>query len=326
MEQTNKFNIYSHVTDKIIADLEKGVRPWQKPWNSAHTSGRIVRPRRHNGLPYNGVNILLLWSEAYDKGYQSPTWMTFRQAQEYGGHIRKGEKSCTVVYASTFSKAETDETTGQDIEKDIPFLRGYRVFNAEQIEGLPERFTVQPEGSSLSKPERLDLVDQFIRNTGADLRHGGDRAFYAEKADYIRMPRIEAFKDPESYYGTLTHELTHWTKHKSRLDRTFATDSNAPRSFGDESYAKEELVAEIGSAFLCADLGITPDVREDHAAYIGHWLKALKDDRKLIFSAAAHAGRAADYLKDLQSKVTCTPTLPTTTVQPSLSTTTPAQH
>jgi antirestriction protein ArdC len=326
MEQTIKFNIYSHVTDKIIADLEKGVRPWQKPWNSTYTDGRIVRPRRHNGLPYNGVNILLLWSEAHDKGYQSPTWMTYRQAEEYGGHIRKGEKSCTVVYASTFSKTEQDETTGKDIEKDIPFLKGYRVFNAEQIEGLPERFTVQPEANELSKPERLDLVDQFICNTGADLRHGGDKAFYAETPDYVRVPRIEAFKDPESYYGTLTHELTHWTKHKSRLERTFTTDSTVPRSFGDEAYAKEELVAEIGSAFLCADLGITPDVREDHAAYIGHWLKALKDDRKLIFSAAAHAGRAADYLKDLQSKVTCTPTLPATAVQPPSPTTAPAQR
>lgn len=318
-------SVYDLVTNKIIADLETGVRPWQKPWDSDHTHGRIVRPRRHNGLPYNGVNILLLWSEAYDKGYQSPTWMTFRQAQEYGGHVRKGEKSCTVVYASTFSKTEQDETTGKDIEKDIPFLRGYRVFNAEQIEGLPERFLFKPETEALSKPERLDLVDQFIRNTGADLRHGGGKAFYAEKADYIRVPRIEAFKDRESYYATLTHELTHWTKHKSRLDRTFVTDSTVQRSFGDEAYAKEELVAEIGSAFLCADLGITPNVREDHAAYIGYWLKALKDDRKLIFSAAAHAGRAADYIKDQQSKIACTPTPPSTSAPLALPQTSPTQ-
>lgn len=304
MSQAKQQNIFDRVTNKIIADLEQGVRPWQKPWSSTHTDGRIIRPRRHNGMPYNGINILLLWSETIDKGYQNPTWMTFQQAKEYGGHIRKGEKSCRVIYASTFNKTETDNKTGQEVDKDIPFLRAYHVFNAEQIEDLPERLLLKPEQSDLSMPQRLELVDQFIRYTGADIRHGGGKAFYAEKADYIRMPSIEAFKETENYYATLTHELTHWTKHNDRLARDFGRVR-----YGDEGYAKEELVAEIGSAFLCADLGITPEVQEDHAAYIQCWLKALKNDKRLIFKAAAHAARAADYLKDLQAQVGNTPTL-----------------
>jgi antirestriction protein ArdC len=295
MSKDNKVNIFDRVTQKIIADLEQGVRPWQKPWSGDNAAPRIVRPRRHNGEPYNGVNILLLWDAAINNGFQNPIWMTFLQADEYGAHVRKGEKSSFVVYANKVTRTEPDAKTGEDIERQIPFMRGYNVFNVEQIEGLPETFLLKPELPSISSVSRLENVDHFIKNTGAIIRHGGDRAYYAEGSDHVQMPTIEAFKDGESYYATLAHETTHWTKHETRLNRDFGRFV-----WGDEGYAKEELVAEIGSAFLCADLGITPEIREDHATYIESWLKALKNDKKLIFTAAAHATRAVEFLKSKQ--------------------------
>lgn len=296
MSNDTRQSIFDRVTQKIIADLEQGVRPWQKPWSGDNAASYIIRPRRHNGEPYNGVNILLLWDAAITGGYQNPTWMTFKQADEYGAHVRKGEKASLVVYANKITKTETDAATGKDVEREIPFLRGYHVFNVEQIEGLPEKFQSKPAvpvaPSSIS---RIENVEHFIRNTGAVIRHGGDKAYYAEGSDHVQIPFIDAFKDSESYYATITHEVTHWTKHKSRLNRDFGRVV-----WGDEGYAKEELVAEIGAAFLCADLGITPEIREDHAAYIDHWLKALKNDKKLIFTAAAHASRAVEFLKAKQ--------------------------
>jgi len=161
---------------------------------------------------------------------------------------------------------------------------------------LPAHYYGQPE-NPLPLSERLEQVESFIAQTGADIRHGGNSAFYAPSKDLVQMPPFEAFKDKESYYATLLHELTHWTNHKSRLDRSF----NAKR-FGDHGYAREELVAELGAAFLSADLGITPEVRDDHAAYLGDWLKILQEDKRAIFSAAAHAQRAADYLQGLQER------------------------
>ena len=307
--EENKLNVFDRVTQKIIADLEQGVRPWQKPWNGDNAAHRIVRPRRHNGEPYNGVNILLLWDASINGGFQNPTWMTFMQADEYGAHVRKGEKSSFVVYANKVTKTETDEKTGAEIEKQIPFMRGYNVFNVEQIEGLPEKFLLKPEPPAVSPTVgRLESVDRFIKNTGAIIRNGGDRAFYTQGSDHIQMPFIDAFTDAESYYATLAHETTHWTKHETLMNRDFGRIV-----WGDEGYAKEELVAEIGSAFLCADLGITSEVREDHAAYIESWLKALKNDRKLIFTAAAHATRAVEFLKSKQpvivteAKIVATP-------------------
>jgi antirestriction protein ArdC len=296
MAYETKPSIFDRVTQKIIADLEQGVRPWQKPWSGSNAAPRIIRPLRHSGEPYNGVNILLLWDAAINSGFQNPTWMTFKQAEDYGAHVRKGEKASLVVYANKITKTETDTETGKDIEREIPFLKGYSVFNVEQIEGLPETFLLPPQAPV--EPcgiSRLENVEHFICNTGAVIRHGGDRAYYTEGSDHVQMPVIDAFRDSESYYGTLTHELTHWTKHTSRMNRDFGRVV-----WGDEGYAKEELVAEIGSAFLCADLGITPEVREDHAAYIESWLKALKNDKKLIFTAAAHASRAVDFMKSKQ--------------------------
>jgi antirestriction protein ArdC len=292
---TDRKDVYTRVTDRIIADLEKGVRTWLKPWKAEHAAGRISRPLRHNGTPYQGMNILLLWGEAMDKGYTAPIWMTYKQAQELGAQVRKGETAALVVYANKLTRTETGES-GEEIEKQIPFMKGYSVFNVEQVDGLPAHYYAQPV-NPLPLADRLDYAEKFLANTGAQIRHGGNRAYYSPAQDAVQMPPFEAFNDKESYYATILHELTHWTSHKSRLDRSF----NAKR-FGDNGYAREELVAELGAAFLSADLGITPEVREDHAAYLAHWLKALKEDSRAIFSAAAHAQRAADFLQGLQKE------------------------
>ena len=289
-------DVYTRVTDRIVSDLEQGVRTWLKPWSAAHAEGSITRPLRHNGLPYRGMNVLLLWGEAMAKGYAAPAWMTYKQALELGGQVRKGEKGSLVVYANAITRTETNEK-GEDVDREIPFMKGYTVFNVEQIDLLPAQYYGKPD-KPLPLVERIGHADRFMTATGATIQHGGNSAFYAPGRDLVQMPPIEAFRDKESYYATALHELTHWTSHKSRLDRSF----NGKR-FGDDGYAREELVAELGAAFLCADLGITPEIRDDHAAYLGHWLKVLREDKRAIFSAAAHAQRAADYLHGLQPSV-----------------------
>ena len=287
-------DVYSRITDKIIVDLEQGVRPWLRPWNAEHAAGRISRPLRHNGIPYKGINVLMLWSAATVKGYACPIWLTFKQALELGGNVRKGETGELVVYANSVTKTETNEK-GEEIDREIPFLKGYTVFNVEQCDGLPAHFYAKAEAPALSPAVRIEAADHFLAATGADIRHGGNRAFYAEGADYVQMPPFETFRDAESYTATLAHELTHWTKHDRRLARDLGRVK-----WGDEGYAREELVAELGSAFLCADLGITPEVRQDHAAYIASWLEVLKGDKRFVFSAASNAQRAVDYLHSLQ--------------------------
>jgi len=191
-------------------------------------------------------------------------------------------------------------------------MRGYTVFNVEQIDGLPAHYYATAQAPTLEVAQRIEHAEEFFRNTGAVIRHGGNKAFYAIGTDQVTMPPFEFFKDSESYYATLSHECTHWTRHPSRLDRDLGR-----KQWGDEGYAKEELVAELGSAFVCADLGITPEVRDDHAAYIGSWLKGLQNDKRFIFSAAAHAQRAVEFLHKLQPKPapTSTPT-PTPTPPP----------
>lgn len=290
-------DVYTRVTERIMADLEHGVRPWQKPWSGDIAAERVTRPLRANGVPYRGVNILLLWGEAMTKGFGSPIWMTYNQAHEIGAQVRKGEHGALVVYANTFTKTETDRETGEETERSIPFMKGYTVFNVEQIEGLPEHYYTKPMPPTETKEARDARLEAFFRAANAAVRHGGNRAFYALDADYVQMPPFVAFRDGESYYATLGHEITHWTRHPTRLNRDFGR-----QQWGDEGYAKEELVAEIGAAFLCADLRITPEVREDHAAYIGSWLKVLNHDKRFVFVAAAYAQRATDYLHELQPK------------------------
>jgi antirestriction protein ArdC len=223
-----------------------------------------------------------------------PIWMTFRQASELKAHVRKGEKGSLVVYANSITCTEEDDD-GEEAEHEIHYMKGYTVFNVEQIDGLPEHCYGKPD-AQLSTVERISHAEAFFRATNADIRYRGDRAYYSYDGDYIQMPVIEAFRDAESFYATLAHESTHWTRHPSRLDRSFAR-----KAWGDAGYAREELVAELASAFLSADPGITPEVRDDHAAYIASWLTVLKNDRRAIFSAAAHAQKAADYFHGLNT-------------------------
>jgi len=286
-----KQSVYEKITARIVADLESGVRPWMKPWSAEHAAGRITRPLRANGVPYRGINILMLWATAMECGYAAPIWMTFKQALALGAHVRKGERGTLVVYADTITRTEIDHGTGAESESVIPFMKGYTVFNVEQIDGLPAHFLATPQAPVLDPVQRIAHAEAFFAATGADIRHGGTMACYAVTHDHIRMPPFETFRDAESYYATLAHECTHWTRHPSRLDRDFGR-----KRWGDEGYAVEELVAELAAAFLCADLQLTPEVRQDHASYIASWLKVLKNDPRAVFTAASHAQRAADYL------------------------------
>jgi antirestriction protein ArdC len=293
---TEKLDVYSRVTDKIIADLERGNLTWLQPWQAGgHKAGAVSRPLRAGGIPYRGVNVLMLWAASIEKGYNCPLWLTYKQAAELGGQVRKGEKGSLVVYANSFTKTGTDEQ-GAEVETEIPFMKGYTVFNAEQIDGLPAHFyaAVPPLDNDIA---RLESAERFFASTRATIHHGGNRAFYSPDRDIVQMPEANTFRDAESFYGTLAHETIHWTRHASRLDRDLGR-----KRFADAGYAMEELVAEIGAAFLCADLGITPETRDDHAAYIQSWLKAMKGDKRAIFTAASHAQKAADYLNGLQPK------------------------
>ena len=296
-EAEDRRDVYERITARIVADLERGVRPWVQPWQSG--AGKVVRPLRFNGVPYAGINVLMLWSVAYECGYASPFWMTFKQALDLGGAVRKGEKGSLVVYANRVTKTETTDA-GEEIEREIPFMRGYTVFSTDQIDGLPEHYYAKQPPRFDNPVQRIDHAEAFFAATGADIRQRGGRAFYRQDGDFVQVPPIEAFPDAEEFYSTLAHEMTHWSKTPQRLNRDFGR-----KRWGDEGYAMEELVAELGAAFLCADLDLVPgagaEVREDaHASYINSWLKVLKGDKRAIFTAASHAQRAADFLHSFQ--------------------------
>jgi antirestriction protein ArdC len=299
---TSRQDVYSRITAQIIAELEKGVRPWIKPWNAEHAAGRITRPLRHNGQPYSGINVLSLWMSATAQNFAAPIWMTYRQASELKAHVRRDEKGSLVVYANAFTRTETDEQTGDQIDREVPYMRAYTVFNVEQIEGLPEIYYARA-APTLDPVARIEIAERFFAATGANIGHGGNRAFYSHSADAIQMPPFESFRDADSYYGTLGHELCHWTGAKHRLDRNFGG-----HRFGSNAYAQEELVAELGSAFLCADLEIALEPREENAAYLANWLEVLQKDSRAIFTAAAHAQRAADFIHKFSTAAQVSPT------------------
>src|ERR1700721_3753566 len=263
---TSRQDVYSRITAQIVAELEKGVRPWAKPWNADHAAGRITRLLRHNGQPYSGINILSLWMSAELQGYAAPIWMTFRQAIELKACVRKGAKGSLVVYANAITRTEQNEATGEECEREIPYMKGYTVFNVEQIDGLPEIYYAKAQAER-DPIQRIARADDFFAKQNASIRHGGNRAYYAQELDYVQMPDFVAFRDAESYYATLAHEMAHWTKHPSRLARDLGR-----KSWGDEGYAAEELVAELSSAFVCADLNLANEPREENAAYIANWL------------------------------------------------------
>ena len=291
---TERRDVYADVTARIVEQLEAGVRPWHRPWQAGHPAGSISRPLRSNQVPYRGINVLVLWLAAFERGYESPLWLTFQQAKELDARVKKGEHGTKVVYANTFEKTTKDDATGGESTERIPFLKAYTVFNAEQVEGLPVRFHA-PEVEPKPQAERLAEAEAFFANTDADTRHGGGKAFYNPAEDFIQLPDFDRFESRQSYYAVRAHETIHWTKHAKRIDRNFET-----KRFGDQGYALEELVAELGSAFLAADLGLTPEVMPEHASYLASWLRVLKTDDKAIFTAAAHAEKAAAYLHAFQ--------------------------
>ena len=296
-----KAEVYQQVTARIVAMLEQGVKPWQKSWTTDGApiviTGAMQRPLRSNGQAYRGINVLSLWTAAQMRGLQSRHWMTYRGAQELGGQVRKGARAELAFYVGQSTKPGENE--GDD-DKTFSFLKCYHVFNADEIDGLPPRFAPvpvvdQPEPAAPVCPHaRNATVDAFFADAGVKLSHGGGRAFYMPSTDSVRMPELAQFNSAESYYATLAHEAVHWTGHESRCARTFGA------RFGDDAYAFEELIAELGSAFICADLAITDAPREDHASYLASWLKVLKADSKAIFTAASAADRAASFLHDAQ--------------------------
>ena len=298
MASSPRTDIYARVTDRIVADLEHGVRPWQKPWSAPQADRLALRPLRASGEPYRGINVLLLWGAAQEGGFTRNVWMTYKQAAALGAQVRKGEHGALVVYADRFTKTETDDQ-GEESAREIAFMKGYTVFNVQQIDGLPARFCEPPAPRDDNHSAHLiAAAEAFFARTGATVQHGGNRAFYAPGHDVIQLPPAQAFRDAESYAATKAHELVHWTAHPSRLARELG------KRFGDQAYAAEELIAEMGAAFLCADLGVTPDIRDDHAAYLAHWLQVLKADSRAIFTAASQAQKAADYLHGLQEPAT----------------------
>ena len=283
---------HSRITDRILAELEQGTRPWLKPWSSGEMATAQTRPLRATGQPYRGINVLLLWIEAQEFGFVSPSWMTYRQAQALGAQVRKGEHGATVVYYGNSNKTVRDEASGEDREETFRFLKTYTVFNVAQIDGLPERFHSVPE--TAPEVERIERAEAFFDSILATVNHGGDRAYYMPSADRIQLPPFTAFHDAHGYYTTRGHETVHWTRHPSRLDRSFGREK-----WGDEGYAREELVAELGAAFLAADLGLAIEPRPDHASYLASWIKVLQNDTRAIVRAAAYAERAVAYLHQL---------------------------
>jgi antirestriction protein ArdC len=280
-------SLYDEVTARIVAELEAGRVPWVQPWGKAGTGPSLPR-NALTGRSYSGVNVLILWGEVIAQGFPSQSWLTFRQAQEAGGCVRKGERGVTVVYADRFVP-EAEKTraaeTGADA-KAVPFLKRFTVFNVAQCEGLRSGLAADP--APLPEREVMPVAEAVIATSGVDFRIGGDRAFYVPALDFVQVPPQPAFFEQINYYRTCLHELTHATGHPKRLGRAITN------AFGSKDYAREELVAEMGSAFLCAALGIEPTVR--HADYLASWLEVLREDNRAIFRAASQATKAADWL------------------------------
>ena len=283
-------DVAAEITSLIIQKLESGVLPWSRPWGLTGAGGR---PLRHCGTPYTGINNLYLWAIGDARGYSARTWMTYRQAEELDGQVRRGEHGSHSVYFSSFSKTETDRVTGEEANKNIRFLRSYTVFNVEQIDGLPVYYypVAAPPEPRVESVHRA-AIDGFFDALPATVRHGGDQAFFSPIGDYIQMPHRTMFRSDDHYASTLGHEYVHYSGAQSRLNREFG------KKFGDQAYAFEELVASIGQCLICADLGLPGELHDNHASYIDHWLRILKGDSSAIIKAASKAEQAVAWLKD----------------------------
>jgi antirestriction protein ArdC len=288
-------DLYQSVTDRIVSMIERGAGDWRMPWHAA-ASGDISMPHNVTGRAYRGVNVPLLWASAQAFGYGSPVWATYKQWQERGAQVRRGEKSTLIIFWKRIEVAANDNDDGDDPTDPTEtrlIARGYSVFSAAQVDGFDPQ-TVARKGE-LIEASRIEQVERYFRNTGSIVRHGGARAFYSPGGDFIQMPEFRQFVAADRYYSTLAHEHVHWTGAVQRCAREFG------RRFGDNAYAFEELVAELGAAFLCAELGLSNEPRQDHAAYLAGWLRVLKGDKRAIFTAASKAQAAADFLNRLQS-------------------------
>jgi antirestriction protein ArdC len=293
----NRFDIHSHITQSIITAIESDPGEFRLPWHRAR--GNVMRPV--NALTknaYQGVNIVALWAQADLAGYTSGQWGTFKQWQELGASVRKGSKAAYVVFYKEFEIASAAASADAEPETRL-FAKATPVFAAEQVDGFD--IPSPPLPVQIDPVARLEAVDAFVAASGARIHHGGSRAFYSPSQDAIQLPLREAFlgspssTPTEAYYSTLLHELTHWTGPQSRCDREFG------KRFGDKAYAAEELVAELGAAFLCAELGVTNEPRDDHAQYLASWLDLMKSDTRAVFTAASKASQAVAYLRRLQS-------------------------
>jgi antirestriction protein ArdC len=282
-----KHDLYAEVSARIIAELEAGAAPWVKPWSA--TPGANTPCNAVSNRPYSGCNVVLLWM-AQTAGYRAPRFLIFKQALELGGNVRKGERGTKVYFVKQLHVRDEGEDDSSETRV-VPMMREYTVFNVDQCENLPENVIAGRPMRIRNPDARDDLADAFLHSAGADIREGHGEACYIPGQDFISMPAFAGFKGADHFYNVAFHELAHWTGHTSRLDR------DLKNRFGSRNYAAEELVAELGAAFLCAEFGFDGDVRS--AGYIGNWIELLKADKRAFFTACSQASKAADYLRGL---------------------------
>jgi antirestriction protein ArdC len=283
-----KRDLYAEVSARIVAELEAGAAPWVKPWSA--TPGANSPCNAATNRPYSGCNVVLLWMAQAAAGYRSPRFLTFKQALELGGNVRKGEHGTKVFFVKQLQvhdRGADDETA----TRLVPMMREYTVFNVDQCENLPDSVNTGKPMRVRNPDTREELADAFLHSTGADIREGHGEAYYVPSRDFISMPAFGAFKGADHFYNVAFHELVHWSGHKSRLDR------DLKNRFGSRNYAAEELVAELGAAFLCAEFAFDGDVR--NAGYLASWIGLLKADKRAFFTACSQASKAADYLRGL---------------------------
>jgi antirestriction protein ArdC len=285
-----KRDLYADVSARILAELQKGTAPWVKPWHA--TPGMNHPHNAATNRPYSGCNIVLLWMALSANGWTSPRFLTFKQAQTLGGNVRKGEHGIKIYFVKQMRMRDTSEpNSSEQSARFFPMLREYTVFNVAQCDGLPAN-VITPKPIAPRHQDRRDpIAEAFLNTTGVEIRENGDRAVYYSGPDFVGMPSFASFKSADHYYATLFHETGHWTGHRSRLDRDLRN------RFGDRQYAAEELIAELTSAFLCAEFSIEGDLR--HASYIASWIDLLKVDPRAFMTAASKAQAAADYLRGL---------------------------
>jgi antirestriction protein ArdC len=290
----SRVSLYDEVTARVVAEMEQGVVPWVRPWSRSAAPLGMPRSAASRKF-YSGINILILWDAVIRRGFANQEWLTFRQALSLGGHVRKGERGTTICFADSFvpkGERERAKESGDD-PSSVPFLKRFTVFNVEQCEGLPAHITPPP--IIYPETERHPEAEALISGSRATIREAGGEAFYHLGEDFIRLPPRGSFLTPADFYCTALHELGHWTAHPTRLKRDLTG------RFGSTAYAREELIAELTSAFLCAHLRIAPQVR--HADYLANWLAVLKTDNRAIFHAASQASKAADFVLAIPQQV-----------------------